>query len=78
MSENCKSFILQDKCNIESFLSPGLGLSVALRTALETWSGVRKHLFWNQSYLFSAILLKKIKLSLMNSKFYLSLSDLVI
>ena len=24
-SENCKSLVLQDKCNIEIFLSPGYG-----------------------------------------------------
>ena len=29
-SENCKSLVLQDKCNIEIFLSPGVPLLIAL------------------------------------------------
>ena len=30
MSENCKSLVLQDKCNIEIFLSPALVLLISL------------------------------------------------
>ena len=48
MSENCKSLILQDKCNIEIFLSPDIEISfVAILDKILSSKRIIKALIWH-------------------------------